>query len=141
MKRWMLYLFCYNCRLAPAVLRQATYGTIKIGLYHSLKRLLFTDLKGKKMSNLVNTISFVMLICQLQWTPDNTFIDLTWLTWSKHIKYRILFLISVYKLKMCLKEILIKYSLFEITDYNMYCWVSLCLTEILLLKSTVVGLK
>ena len=26
--------------VAPALLRQATYGTIKIGLYHSIKRLL-----------------------------------------------------------------------------------------------------
>ncbi|XP_055868352.1 kidney mitochondrial carrier protein 1-like isoform X2 [Biomphalaria glabrata] len=29
--------------LAPALLRQATYGTIKIGVYHSLKRTLVTD--------------------------------------------------------------------------------------------------
>uniref|UniRef100_A0A2C9LUN0 Uncharacterized protein n=1 Tax=Biomphalaria glabrata TaxID=6526 RepID=A0A2C9LUN0_BIOGL len=35
----IMYLF----RLAPALLRQATYGTIKIGVYHSLKRTLVTD--------------------------------------------------------------------------------------------------
>lgn len=29
--------------LAPALLRQATYGTIKIGVYHTLKRALITD--------------------------------------------------------------------------------------------------
>ncbi|XP_041353378.1 kidney mitochondrial carrier protein 1-like isoform X2 [Gigantopelta aegis] len=29
--------------LAPAVLRQATYGTIKIGVYHSLKRIFVPD--------------------------------------------------------------------------------------------------
>ncbi|XP_059155340.1 kidney mitochondrial carrier protein 1-like isoform X2 [Physella acuta] len=29
--------------LAPALLRQATYGTIKIGVYHSLKKMIVTD--------------------------------------------------------------------------------------------------
>uniref|UniRef100_A0A0B6Y7I0 Solute carrier family 25 member 7 n=1 Tax=Arion vulgaris TaxID=1028688 RepID=A0A0B6Y7I0_9EUPU len=29
--------------IAPAILRQATYGTIKIGVYHTLKRTLITD--------------------------------------------------------------------------------------------------
>jgi len=29
--------------LAPAILRQATYGTIKIGVYHTLKRALISD--------------------------------------------------------------------------------------------------
>ncbi|KAK2172330.1 hypothetical protein NP493_972g00038 [Ridgeia piscesae] len=33
--------------LNPALLRQATYGTIKIGLYHSLKRVLFKDAKDE----------------------------------------------------------------------------------------------
>jgi solute carrier family 25 protein 14/30 len=29
----------FLCRIGPAVLRQATYGTIKFGTYYSLKRL------------------------------------------------------------------------------------------------------
>lgn len=35
--------------LAPAVLRQATYGTIKFGIYHSLKRRIFKDPKDEKL--------------------------------------------------------------------------------------------
>lgn len=35
--------------LAPAVLRQATYGTIKIGLYHSLKRAICKDPKDETL--------------------------------------------------------------------------------------------
>lgn len=36
-------------RLKPALLRQATYGTIKIGIYHSLKRLTVHDPKDEKL--------------------------------------------------------------------------------------------
>ena len=34
-------------RIAPALLRQATYGTIKIGVYHTLKRAVISNPKGK----------------------------------------------------------------------------------------------
>lgn len=34
-------------RLAPAMLRQASYGTIKIGTYQSLKRLLVDRPEGE----------------------------------------------------------------------------------------------
>ncbi|CAD5116933.1 DgyrCDS5773 [Dimorphilus gyrociliatus] len=37
--------------LKPALLRQATYGTIKIGIYHSLKRLLVQDPMKEKLIN------------------------------------------------------------------------------------------
>jgi len=40
--------------LAPAVLRQATYGTIKIGIYHSLKRVISPSVQEEKLwSNVV----------------------------------------------------------------------------------------
>ena len=44
-------LFCLHFlfRLSPALLRQATYGTIKIGIYHSLKRTFVPDVKGTIM--------------------------------------------------------------------------------------------
>ncbi|CAH1781021.1 unnamed protein product [Owenia fusiformis] len=35
--------------LKPAVLRQATYGTIKIGIYHTLKRAICKDPKDEKL--------------------------------------------------------------------------------------------
>jgi solute carrier family 25 protein 14/30 len=34
-------------RIAPALLRQASYGTIKIGIYQSLKRLFVERLEGQ----------------------------------------------------------------------------------------------
>ena len=37
----------YLDRIAPALLRQATYGTIKIGVYHTLKRAVISNPKGK----------------------------------------------------------------------------------------------
>ncbi|KAK6195386.1 hypothetical protein SNE40_000830 [Patella caerulea] len=36
--------------IAPALLRQATYGTIKIGAYHSLKRLFVADPKNETLA-------------------------------------------------------------------------------------------
>jgi len=35
--------------LKPAVLRQATYGTIKIGIYHSMKKIFFTDVQDERL--------------------------------------------------------------------------------------------
>lgn len=35
------------CRIAPAMLRQASYGTIKIGTYQSFKRLLVERPEGE----------------------------------------------------------------------------------------------
>lgn len=32
--------FCYLNRIWPAVLRQATYGTIKFGTYYTLKKII-----------------------------------------------------------------------------------------------------
>lgn len=37
---------CYGNRIAPALLRQATYGTIKIGVYHTLKRAFISNPRG-----------------------------------------------------------------------------------------------
>ena len=37
-------------RVAPALLRQATYGSLKLGFYHALKRRLVKDPKGKYRS-------------------------------------------------------------------------------------------
>lgn len=34
-------------RIAPALLRQASYGTIKIGIYQSLKRLFVDRMEGQ----------------------------------------------------------------------------------------------
>lgn len=34
--------------MSPALLRQATYGSLKLGLYHALKRMLVKDPKGKQ---------------------------------------------------------------------------------------------
>lgn len=39
-KWWILILLFFHCSIAPAVLRQATYGTIKFGIYYSLKQML-----------------------------------------------------------------------------------------------------
>ena len=36
---WMFRCVCVLCSIAPALLRQASYGTLKIGLYHYLKKL------------------------------------------------------------------------------------------------------
>lgn len=36
-----------DCRIAPAMLRQASYGTIKIGTYQSFKRLLVERPEGE----------------------------------------------------------------------------------------------
>lgn len=46
--RWELQLppFVPPLRIAPALLRQASYGTIKIGIYQSLKRLFVDRLEG-----------------------------------------------------------------------------------------------
>lgn len=38
------------CGIAPALLRQATYGTIKIGIYHTLKRALVTNPKDETLA-------------------------------------------------------------------------------------------
>ena len=35
--------------IKPALLRQATYGTIKIGLYHGIKRLISEDVKHETL--------------------------------------------------------------------------------------------
>lgn len=45
---WELQLppFAPSLRIAPALLRQASYGTIKIGIYQSLKRLFVERLEG-----------------------------------------------------------------------------------------------
>ena len=45
---WELQLppFVPSLRIAPALLRQASYGTIKIGIYQSLKRLFVERLEG-----------------------------------------------------------------------------------------------
>ena len=34
-------------RVAPALLRQATYGSLKLGFYHALKRKLVKNTKGE----------------------------------------------------------------------------------------------
>jgi hypothetical protein len=39
--------FFVGGRIAPALLRQASYGTIKIGIYQSLKRLFVERLEGQ----------------------------------------------------------------------------------------------
>lgn len=39
--------FCFIFRIAPALLRQASYGTIKIGVYHTLKRAIVPNPEGK----------------------------------------------------------------------------------------------
>ena len=39
------------CSLAPAMLRQASYGTIKIGTYQSFKRLLVDNPEGKNTAH------------------------------------------------------------------------------------------
>lgn len=36
----------FEYSVAPALLRQATYGTIKIGMYHGIKRIIVKDPKG-----------------------------------------------------------------------------------------------
>jgi hypothetical protein len=42
-----IFKFCEFFRIAPALLRQASYGTIKIGVYHYMKRLFAESEKGK----------------------------------------------------------------------------------------------
>lgn len=37
----------FPLRIAPALLRQASYGTIKIGIYQSLKRLFVDRMEGR----------------------------------------------------------------------------------------------
>lgn len=39
----ILRIFVVCCRIKPAVLRQATYGTIKFGIYYSLKQMLVNN--------------------------------------------------------------------------------------------------
>ena len=55
--------------LAPAVLRQATYGTIKIGVYHTLKRVVNKDAKGKH--NTMNKVFPLWLYGDLTKNVDN----------------------------------------------------------------------
>lgn len=43
---WFFLTFFFG-RIAPALLRQASYGTIKIGIYQSLKRLFVERLEGQ----------------------------------------------------------------------------------------------
>ena len=46
----LLILFIFSTtRVAPALLRQATYGSLKLGFYHALKRRLVKDPKGKSV--------------------------------------------------------------------------------------------
>lgn len=43
----VLIFYCLFFRIKPALLRQATYGTIKIGIYYSLKNALIKNPHGK----------------------------------------------------------------------------------------------
>lgn len=43
----IIVFFSFLGRIAPALLRQASYGTIKIGIYQSLKRLFVERLEGQ----------------------------------------------------------------------------------------------
>ena len=45
MALYKCYPFLYS--VAPALLRQATYGTIKIGMYHGIKRIIVKNPKGR----------------------------------------------------------------------------------------------
>jgi len=45
----MIFVLRFACfyRIAPAMLRQASYGTIKIGTYQSLKRMFVEHPEGE----------------------------------------------------------------------------------------------
>lgn len=46
-QEWMMKILTWFCRIAPAMLRQASYGTIKIGTYQTFKRLLVDRPEGE----------------------------------------------------------------------------------------------
>ena len=44
---------CFSSSLAPALIRQASYGTIKIGMYHHLKRAVSGGSEGTVLPSIV----------------------------------------------------------------------------------------
>ncbi len=58
--------FQFSLSLSPALLRQATYGTIKIGVYHTLKRAFFSDPSRKfPLKQLFYTCGRRFYVCTL----------------------------------------------------------------------------
>ncbi|XP_004400305.1 PREDICTED: brain mitochondrial carrier protein 1 [Odobenus rosmarus divergens] len=65
--------------IAPALLRQASYGTIKIGIYQSLKRLFVERLEGKKRFLLITEGIWIRMQAQgslFQGSMIGSFIDI-----------------------------------------------------------------
>ncbi len=52
---------CLRCRIAPALLRQASYGTLKIGLYHYLKRLMVERPQGETYNCVYNYMYVIIM--------------------------------------------------------------------------------